>query len=475
MEKQGASKETVQGWLDSLKNTETAKTATPPQASQGEPKRGILGEILPVGGAILGGIGGGIAGTFAAGPGLGTWAGATLGAAGGGALGEAAQQGIEKSQGTRQEISGGEIAKTGLEQGAMEAIGGPLFSAGGKLLEGAGKAIYDTAFPVSEAAAKMLQTYKAGKPFLERMGDIIGSLAGKTEETAATKSAAEAYSKTAPTTLGDTAIKASGPLGTTGLIGTEEQIGVQAKRAATGLWDTVISPELKGSTEKVDLNTFFKEAEDKIINENPDLTRQKSLLNGLESIKEDYAGVGEVSLEKLQQLKEGWAKFVPQKAYKGEDIASAVNDVRNTLAGSAREKIYSSVSPDVKQAYIDYGNLKEIMDMGQKAMTGKGAGIKGEFSSAIWNTVKDMVVTPVKTLGGKTVYKVGDFGELIGQPGAKSVRQVILGLGNVGAPTSGTPQSAFPNLPTTPFQQQPMNQSSPVSPPGATKPPMPGL
>ena len=98
-------------------------------------------------------------------------------------------------------------------------------------------------------------------------------------------------------------------------------MGVGAKRAQTKLWENLVSPALKQSKTEVDLPSFFKEAEDKIVKENTDPTRQKVLLNALNSVKEDFGDVGKISMEQLQKYKEGWAKWVPEKAYKGKDIS----------------------------------------------------------------------------------------------------------------------------------------------------------
>jgi hypothetical protein len=377
-----------------------------------ENTRGIAGEILPVGGAILGGIGGGIVGGVAgaAAGGIGAVPGAYLGAVGGsaagGALGETAQQTIEKVQGRRENLDAGDIAKTGAISAGMEAVGGPLANVAGKVISGAGKAIFKSSIPLSAREAQLVQAYKADVPLLERLK--TGLFSGE--------------SKTAPRTTADTALSKN-------LMGTEEMIGVQGKRAATTLWKDLISPQLKAAEGKINMPKFFKEAEQKIKAENPELSRQSDLLTGLKALKDDYKGVKDVTLEQLQSFKEGWAKFVPEKAYKGKPIAGAFNDVKDVLSGMSRDKIYTALGPEVKQAYFDYGNLKAIQEIGQKAMT--GGKMKGGFGS-FWSAIKDMALTPVATVGGNVIYKTGNGIQFIGKPGGRAIRDLFIGVPDIG-------------------------------------------
>ena len=354
--------------------------------------------ILPAVGATVGAIGGGALGTAVA-PGFGTYEGAVAGSAAGGAVGEFAKQGLENLFGQKKGIDTKEIGKQGLEMGAMEAVGGPIIKGIGKIISGTGEKLAESAIPTSAVEAKLLQTYKAGKGFFQRIGD---ALLGKESK--------------APITAAKTAFDK-------GLMGTESMIGVQGKRAATNIWDNFLAPQLEKSPVVVDMQSFFKEAEQQIIKETPEISRQKSLLNALESFKEDYANVKTVPIKQLQNFKSGWAEHIPEKAYKGEDIAGAANNVKNTLAGISRSKIYSALGPEAKQAYIDWGNLQGIQELGQKAMT--GGKMKGGFGS-FWSAIKDMALTPVSTVGGQSIYKVGQGVELVGSPNLRFVRDLFV-------------------------------------------------
>lgn len=291
----------------------------------------------------------------------------------------------------------GEVASDGLKGAALGGALGGAAGVIGKGVQAAGKAGYKLAIPLSAREAKMMQGYKARAPFWER---VKGVLSG---------------SSNAPRVAEETAFNK-------GFMGTESMLGVQSKRAAKTLWDDVIGKQLKASPTKVRMTDFFDEAERSIVSNNPEVARQKDLLTALQSLRDDYVDVGEITLDKLQDFKKGWAKFVPEKVYKGQPIAGAFNDVKNVLADLARKRIYGALGDDIKLAYLDYGNLEALQELGQKAMTGaKMKGGSGSFLTAI----KDMVVTPIATVGGQVVYKIGEGIEMIGPKGARFLGEII--------------------------------------------------
>ncbi len=307
---------------------------------------------------------------------------------------------------TDKEKTVGEAFTPGLGTTIGAAIPGaaPVLRVGGRAIAKAGSKIVETAIPNSIREAGILQTYRANNPFLKRVADVLKG------------------TENAPTTAGKTAVTTKAGQSVNGLFGTKAQIGVQAKRATTSLWNDVISPRLKASDKVVDLDGFFSKVEADIKVNNPELSRQKALLEALEAVKEDYSGVKIVSLEKLQKLKEGWAELVPDKAYKGKPIAGAFREVQKELAGEARKTIYTELGDDVKQAYLDYGNLQGLQEMGKTAMTGsKLKGGAGSFLSEIVS----QAITPVATIGGQAIYRLGNGIEFIGKLGAKNIGQAL--------------------------------------------------
>lgn len=281
--------------------------------------------------------------------------------------------------------------------GAAIPLVGPTLRGAGRATTKIGGKTIESVIPVSTREAGLLQTYKANNPFFKRVSDVLKG----TEK--------------APTIAGKTITKNA-------LMGTKSQIGVQAKRAEEKLWNDIISPRLKASEQAVDLDGFFIKIQDDIIKSTPEVSRQKSLLNALQSFKDDYAGINSVSLEKLQKLKEGWAEFIPEKAYRGENISGAANQVRKLLANESRQTIYSQLGDDVKQAYFDYGNLQGIKKLGQVAMTGQK--LKGGAGSFISEVLSE-AVTPIATVGGQAVYKIGKGIEFIGNLGAKNLGEAL--------------------------------------------------
>lgn len=314
------------------------------------------------------------------------------------------------TQDVGQGLTSGESVGEALTPGAGTAIGaaipaaGPLVRATGRLTSKAGSKLVEAAIPTSIREAQILQVYKANKPFAQRVADVLSG----TEK--------------APRTAGKTAVTTKAGQTVGGLFGTKSQIGVQAKRASGTLWNDLIKPKLEASPYRVDLKSFFNKIQDDIVQNNPEISRQNDLLEALNAVREDYANKNFVSLADFQKLKEGWAKFVPEKAYRGKPISGAFNDVRNELSSEARNTIYDQLGDDVKQAYFDYGNLLGLQEMGQVAMT--GSKLKGGAGSFI-SELASQAITPVATVGGQVLYRLGNGLEFIGEAGAKTVGQLL--------------------------------------------------
>ena len=111
-----------------------------------------------------------------------------------------------------------------------------------------------------------------------------------------------------------------------------------------------------------------------------------------------------VTYSDLQDVKSELASAVPDKAYRGKPIAGAYNNVRKMISDEMRNKIYSKVPDTVKQAYLDYGNLKTIADRGASALTKPY--VEGGSGKVLGQILKTGT-TPIKTIGGKILNKVG--------------------------------------------------------------------
>lgn len=299
-------------------------------------------------------------------------------------------------------LGGGEAAKGGTateisDSAQSGAKLGGILGVAGNTLSGLGKVLYKAIIPRGTREAQLLQAYKAGSPLLDRI-----------------RIAATGQSKS-PITVGDTAFNK-------GLLGTESMLGVQAKQAKGTLWNDFVGPSLSKSDFQVDMKGFFDSVEQKIMSQNADFTRRSSLLEALQAMREDFSNFRVSDLTQLQKFKEGWAKFIPEKAYKGKPIGGAFKEVQDLAADQARDTIYSVLGPEVRRAYLDYGNLLALEELGIKAMTGgKLKGGAGSFLSGIY----EMALTPVATIGGRVVYKTGEGITLVGPPGVATLGQLL--------------------------------------------------
>lgn len=269
---------------------------------------------------------------------------------------------------------------------------------GGRVVAGIGEGVSKLGIGISAKEAPLIQMYRAATPLYERMANLLRG----------------ERSLLKPVTNRETAL-------TEGIAGTESMIGVQAQRGATKLWEQVLAPKLNTSLVKVDMKQFIDEIGQEV-GQITELSRRASLQKALQAFADDYKAVGEVSLEQLQKFKEGWAAFLPDKAFRGEPISAAFKEIQNIAAQIARNKIYTNLGEEVKAAYFDYSNLKNLQELGQKALTdSKLKGGAGSFISGI----KDMALTPVASTAGLVLYKTGKGLEFVGAAGLKKVREIF--------------------------------------------------
>lgn len=250
----------------------------------------------------------------------------------------------------------------------------------GRAVEQAGGKLIESAFRPDIAEAERLIAYKAKNPLINR---IKASLTGE--------------DLGAPITLADTATRH-------GLAGiTEGQIGVQAKRAQSQVWSETINPALASIKEKLAKKEVLKDIKD-IIMEEKELGKRKDMLDALQAVAEDYKHVNSWSYPTVQNIKSTLAKTVPDKVWRGKPIAGAYSNVRKIMSDVMREKIYSKIPAEARQAYLDYGNLGDIAARGAKALT--EAQTRGGFGNFV-SAVVDKLALPARTYGGQIIRKTG--------------------------------------------------------------------
>ena len=247
-----------------------------------------------------------------------------------------------------------------------------------------GERLFSSAFSPSVKEAESILAYEATKPTLA--GKIYG--AGALEGNAAFK----------PITTAETALRS-------GIAGTEKQIGVQAKQVADNLYKKVIVPAvqgIKGVITKEELFAPLQERITKII----DPSKQKAYQNAFESLIEDYASRKSFTFPEAQSLKSELAQFTPAKVFRGQDVANETRMLQADMASYIRNRTYEALKDsNIRQKYIDYGNLQELQKVGVKAIS--DGGLKGGFGG-FWSTIYDAAMSPIKTIGGKVLYKIGD-------------------------------------------------------------------
>ena len=268
----------------------------------------------------------------------------------------------------------------------------------GRIAEKTGEVIAARGVGLSQFTAPLIQAYRARHTVPQR---IMAALQGK------------ALSGK-PITEAQTALRNK-------LFGTESMIGIQAKRGADNIWRQVIGPSLKGVKEKVNFPSFVNELREQV-RLITDPSRRRGLEKALDAFVQDHKGLGTINYTKLQSLKEGWTQFLPNKAFKGEEIAGNFKEIQNMASQLGRNKIYQQLGPEVRAAYLDYGNMKSLQALGETALRGgKLKGGAGSFISGAY----DMLVTPVASAAGLTLYKAGRGLEFVGNKGINTVRGIF--------------------------------------------------
>lgn len=266
---------------------------------------------------------------------------------------------------------------------------------GGKKLENFGIKTTEFALPENAKTAEQMQNYDASL----KLAENALNEAKKTGEVSAIESAQSVLDdikKNKPVTTGQTATEL-------GVSGTEKGIGIKSKVAESELWNKKIQPALKSDTTVIPKQEFIDTLQAKIDAE-PFQGRRAELQEGLDALIEEMDDT--YTLESANKTKTSLAEFTPAKVFRGKDIANGYNQVKADFAAAIRQKTYEMLKGEnIKKAYIDYSNLKELEGLGVKART--GGGFKGGFGG-FWSSLWDKVTTPILTTAGKYLYKIGD-------------------------------------------------------------------
>jgi len=279
--------------------------------------------------------------------------------------------------------AGGKVVVKGITESTIPVAKTALNKTSG-LVKSAGERTYISAYTPSVKEAEQILAYEATKPSI--LSKIYG--AGALEGNPAFK----------PVTVAETALRSK-------IAGTEKQIGIQAKQVADTLYSKEIKPAVAGIKGVITKDELFAPLQERIANI-VDPSKQKAYQDAYESLVEDYANIKSFTFPQAQTLKSELAQFTPAKIFRGQDVANEARMLQADIAKTIREKTYDALKDiNVKQKYIDYGNLQELQKVGIKAISDKG--LKGGFGG-FWSSLYDTAMTPVKTIGGKVLYKIGD-------------------------------------------------------------------
>lgn len=270
-----------------------------------------------------------------------------------------------------------------------------------------GEFIYSRAFTPNVKEAESILAYEATQPSVASKiygaGEMVGNVAFK------------------PITTAETALRS-------GLAGTEKQIGTQAKQVADTMFKKEIVPAVKGIKGVITKEELFAPLIERIA-KITDPSKQKAYQNAFDGLVDDYAKTKSFTYEQAQKLKSELAQFTPAKVFRGQDVANETRMLQADMAKLIREKTYDKLKDiNVRQKYVDYGNLQELQKVGVKAIS--EAGTKGGFGG-FWSTMYDAAMTPVKTIGGKVLYKIGDKLQVTAPKGfeGKTLKDYLMSVG----------------------------------------------
>ena len=270
---------------------------------------------------------------------------------------------------------------------------GETVSTTGRAVEGLGKTVYKSAITPTVKEAEKIIAYEAKTPFLTRASNVLLGKSNVAE----------------PLTRGTTAFEK-------GIKGTEKMIGVGAKRQSKELWKSTIQPAVAESSVRLTPEDLFFKIEERI-GKTLEPGKKKAYEEAYEAIKDDYKALKDVSLEDAQKIKSELDEFTPEKMFKGKNVANEYTVLKNDIADAIRKKTYEALEDvNIKKDYLDWANLHELEKVGVKAIT--SGGLKGGFGN-FWSTMWDKLTVPVKTVGGRALYRVGNLFEFVGDKGIK--------------------------------------------------------
>lgn len=223
-----------------------------------------------------------------------------------------------------------------------------------------------------------------------------------------------------PITRADTAFKY-------GLTGREKDLGVKWVREANKIFTSTIEPALKKSKAVHSVDDLFSQVKTQIAGEKSALRKQE-LMDWLKALQAEFKKTWKTKFTTadLQAEKSMLDKFTQSKIFKGKEVAQGYNQVKNTLANVMRNQVREDLAKtgvkNAKELYRDYANLVELEKIGIKWITEWG--LRWGTGTAL-STIYDALVTPIKTVWWKVLYKVGEWIQFTWPKGITSIKDLL--------------------------------------------------
>lgn len=212
------------------------------------------------------------------------------------------------------------------------------------------------------------------------------------------------------------------------VIGREKDIGVQWVREANKIFKDTISPAFKKAEEqgiKVKYSNLINEAKNTIKNSKVfSQTQKKEIIDNITSLGKNYKGnttLSNLDLEKMAIVSKVPKKYIGAIKPPKELIAAqnALSDVfRDTVHSTLKNKFWINSA----KLYKDYWNLIQLEKVGIKWLTEWG--LRWGTGTAL-STIYDALVTPIKTVWGKTLYKIGEWLQFTWPKWITSIKELL--------------------------------------------------
>ena len=189
------------------------------------------------------------------------------------------------------------------------------------------------------------------------------------------------------------------------------QIWDKAKAEWELLFEQEIVPALKNSKQTVNVQELIDSINvEELAKWDPD--KLSAYTDALEDLKNSFSDpkYAEYSMMDTQTLKSGIQGRTPQKFYKWKEITNELQELKWILGSKLKNELHSKLSAELwentAKLYLDYSNL---MDIAKAWVKDRAQSLSKWGFGGFQNWVKDKLVTPVSSAGGRRIKKAWDW------------------------------------------------------------------